>query len=142
MVMSSSLQCFWQVWLSSLPELNSLHSMQSLQKDTERERLSTEKGWEREASGSTIFIVRMDLFQRQISEEANSCRSGDCLPFGCRKLYISYFKIPPKIKAEAWPGADVQDTSTSARCQPAPSLHLTTTWAQKCSAQQIWVASI
>jgi len=42
-VMSSSLQCFWQVWLSSLPELNSLHSMQSLQKNTERERLSTEK---------------------------------------------------------------------------------------------------
>lgn len=42
MVMISSLQCFWQVWLSaSLPELNSLHSMQSLQKDTWRGRLST-----------------------------------------------------------------------------------------------------
>lgn len=41
-VMISSLQCFWQVWLSaSLPELNSLHSMQSLQKDTRRRRLST-----------------------------------------------------------------------------------------------------
>lgn len=41
-VMISSLQCFWQVWLSaSLPELNSLHSMQSLQKDTRRGRLST-----------------------------------------------------------------------------------------------------
>ena len=41
-VMISSLQCFWQVWLSaSLPELNSLHSMQSLQKDTWRGKLST-----------------------------------------------------------------------------------------------------
>lgn len=41
-VMISSLQCFWQVWLSaSLPELNSLHSIQSLQEHTQRGRLST-----------------------------------------------------------------------------------------------------
>lgn len=40
-VMISSLQCFWQVWLSaSLPELNSLHSIQSLQEHTQRGRLS------------------------------------------------------------------------------------------------------
>lgn len=40
--MISSLQCFWQVWLSaSLPELNSLHSIQSLQKHTQRGSLST-----------------------------------------------------------------------------------------------------
>lgn len=41
-VMISSLQCFWQVWLSaSLPELNSLHSIQSLQEHTQRGSLGT-----------------------------------------------------------------------------------------------------
>lgn len=87
-VMISSLQCFWQVWLSaSLPELNSLHSIQSLQEHTQRGRLSTRqklhehrdsalgKGFfecwsggctshhkERAASGASISIPRMDLF--------------------------------------------------------------------------------
>lgn len=116
-VMISSLQCFWQVWLSaSLPELNSLHSIQSLQEHIQRGRLSTcQKLHEhRDSALGTLWVLvwRLHIYtkrKKQLQDQASPSqgwiysriqwrckaagRFGVCLPFGCQELHISYCKI-------------------------------------------------
>lgn len=101
MVMSSSLQCFWQVWLSSLPELNSLHSMQSLQKDTERKNEYRKRSFRvNHFYYKDGFVSEVDSVKKQIAvglETVCPLDVGSCISVTAKSLLS-------KIKAEAWPG--------------------------------------